>query len=104
MLQYITCTIDPEVMTFVAQDIHSIKATVYMQREHFSRYRFTGSDEPPRFTVGSEALVGCLGIIASNVNDACKMKYAGEGAVLEIRQVCAFETMYLNGFAHALLL
>jgi hypothetical protein len=56
-----------------------------MRREHFSRYRFTGSDDPPRFTIGSDALIGCLGIIASNVNDACKMKYAGEGAVFEIR-------------------
>ncbi|GAB5593276.1 checkpoint clamp complex protein Rad1 [Umbelopsis nana] len=89
MLQYITCTIDPEVMTFVAQDMHSIKATVYMRREHFSRYKFTGSDEPPRFTIGSEALVGCLGIIASNVNDACKMKGENRDAV----EICMLKTM-----------
>ncbi|KAH8553960.1 Rad1/Rec1/Rad17 [Umbelopsis sp. PMI_123] len=97
---YITCTIESEVMTFVAQDMHSIKATAYMQREHFSRYRYTGSDDSPRFTVGLDALIGCLGIIASNSNDACKMKYVGEGAVFEIRgenreaiEICRLKTM-----------
>ncbi|KAJ2958384.1 hypothetical protein NQZ79_g6005 [Umbelopsis isabellina] len=99
---YITCTIDPQVITFVAQDMHSIKATAYMRREHFSRYRYTGSDDdpPPQFTVGSDALIGCLSIIASNSNDACKVKYAGEGAVLEFRgenkdavEICMLKTM-----------
>ncbi|KAG2180453.1 hypothetical protein INT44_003457 [Umbelopsis vinacea] len=82
---YMTCEIDSDVLTFVSQDMHSIKASAYMKREHFSQYRFTGSDETPRFTVGLDALIGCLGIIASNQNDGCKMKYAGEGAVFEIK-------------------
>lgn len=96
--QYITCTIDSQVITFVAQDMHSIKATAYMRREHFSRYRYTGSDDdpPPQFTVGSDALIGCLSIIASNSNDACKVKYAGEGAVLEFRYAIPSRCLCIN--------
>ncbi|CAO3692725.1 unnamed protein product [Umbelopsis ramanniana] len=97
---YMTCEIDSEVLTFVSQDMHSIKASAYMKREHFSQYRFTSSDDAPRFTVGSDALIGCLGIIASNQDDGCKMKYAGEGAVFEIRgvnreamEICKLKTL-----------
>ncbi|CAO3692728.1 unnamed protein product [Umbelopsis ramanniana] len=84
--EYMTVEMDSEVLTFVSQDTHHIKATAYMQRQHFSQYRFTSSD-CTRFTVNSDALIACLGIIASRQNDGCTMKYVSEGAAFEIRGV-----------------
>ncbi|CAO3692734.1 unnamed protein product [Umbelopsis ramanniana] len=62
IIGYMTCKIDSEVLTFVSQDMHSITATVYMQRQHCSQYRFTSSDDAQRFTVMPNALIACLGV------------------------------------------
>lgn len=84
-----TVNIYDEGITFTAEETRSAKAVAYLKRHLFQSYRkqmSAGEIEP--FGVGLSTLVDSLSMLSlgggSVTADTCRIRYAGEGAPLEL--------------------
>lgn len=84
-----TVNIYDEGITFTAEETHCVKAVAYLKRHLFQSYRkqlSVGDIEP--FGIGLSTLIDSLSMLSTGggsvTSDTCRMRYAEQGAPLEL--------------------